>query len=598
MQPIVIPCPHCGSKLKLRNPALLGKIGKCPQCETRFPLTDPAAVTLELAEPEPPSASPPTAATESPPDFPIDVADAHSPTAQLRARRRRDARRFWIIGGTLICLALAGGGWWFAVRQPTAPPSTAEKRTSPQLPAEQRDGSALPENSAKATAKSLPEIVPGPAIGLQYVPHGVRLLINVRPAEIWSADVSGTRILDCLGQDFSAWLAARIEQHCLFSPSEIEEVKFCFYFAAPGEPVACAGVVTLAAPRKRSELIPLFSGQRRTDLELPYYVGETTAHLLIDDRKFAFCPSEMAADWKETSKSPALTRENLLRIVGLSDRDDALTIICEPTDLRLHSEFLVPSDVLQLVDPVLNWLGDDAETLLWGVRLQPSLRSRAVLMSRTRFDQDRLQRSVTERFKQLPPTMLETVSTWNPATLGTKRILGRLPAMCLAVERATEIRSEGGHTVLETQLPEIAGPNLVLATRLAWRESLRGAAPPTVATTDAEPSPATIAQRLAQRIDCDFRRTPLQEAIAYVGTETGVEFELSGDDLKLIGVTQNLPQEFAMENTPAIAILDRMLTKEGMVVVIHEAENRATMTSAKAAQERGETPLPLTRGGE
>lgn len=149
---------------------------------------------------------------------------------------------------------------------------------------------------------------------------------------------------------------------------------------------------------------------------------------------------------------------------------------------------------------------------------------------------------------------------------------------------------------METRLPEVAGPNLALASQLAWRESLHEAAPAQVAiaASNAKPIRTTIAQRLAQPIDCEFRRTPLHEAIAYVASETGVEMELMGDDLMLIGVTQNLPQEFSMEQTPATVILDRMLTKEGLVVVVHDAQNRAMITSAKAAKERNETPLSLT----
>ncbi|MDB5339320.1 MAG: hypothetical protein JWN70_4939, partial [Planctomycetaceae bacterium] len=47
---ISIPCPKCGSVLKLRDSSLLGKTGKCPKCEHRFVLRDPDEVEMELVE--------------------------------------------------------------------------------------------------------------------------------------------------------------------------------------------------------------------------------------------------------------------------------------------------------------------------------------------------------------------------------------------------------------------------------------------------------------------------------------------------------------------------------------------------------------------
>lgn len=595
MQPIVIPCPQCGSKLKLRDPKLLGKIGKCPQCETRFPLTDPAAIELELAEPDEGPETPQPTVTPSPAvGIQIDVADEPSVAAQLRARRRSNRGGVWIAAGAVICLALFGGGLWWLTQRGSDPAVAHVDPTTPNQ-AEQNNTLLPTAPTQPATASSLPTITKGPAINLQYVPHGMGMLVHLRPAEIWAAAPAGGNVLDCLGKPLRDSLTEWIQQRCLFAPEEIQEAKFCFYFGSPGETVETAGVITLAEPRKRSELIPLFEGVRKSDIELPYYVGPTRSYLLIDEQTFAFCPSGMVADWSETIKIPAMTRENLLRIVRQSDRRDQLTVICEPADLRIHSESLVSRDVFRLVASVLDWLGDDAATLSWGVRLQPAFRSRAVVQPRTRFDLDRVQRGLTENIRRLPESMLETVSLWNPESVGTKRILGRFPAMCLAVERGTNIQREGGHAIVETQLPEIAGPNLALASQLAWRESLREAspAPDTVATTNPAPIPTTIAQRLAKPIDCEFRRTPLHEAIAYIASETGVELEILGDDLMLIGVTQNLPQEFTMQQTPATAVLDRILTEEGMVLVVREAQDRAVITSAKAAKERGEDPLPL-----
>ena len=53
MSELLIPCPKCSSALKLPNRSLLGKLGKCPQCQHKFVLKEPEEVELQLAEDEP-----------------------------------------------------------------------------------------------------------------------------------------------------------------------------------------------------------------------------------------------------------------------------------------------------------------------------------------------------------------------------------------------------------------------------------------------------------------------------------------------------------------------------------------------------------------
>ncbi len=55
MSGILIPCPKCGSGLKLKDRSNLGKLGRCPKCSHRFVLTEPDEVELELADASIPS---------------------------------------------------------------------------------------------------------------------------------------------------------------------------------------------------------------------------------------------------------------------------------------------------------------------------------------------------------------------------------------------------------------------------------------------------------------------------------------------------------------------------------------------------------------
>lgn len=55
MSGILIPCPKCGSGLKLKDRTNLGKTGRCPKCSHRFILAEPDEVELELADASVPS---------------------------------------------------------------------------------------------------------------------------------------------------------------------------------------------------------------------------------------------------------------------------------------------------------------------------------------------------------------------------------------------------------------------------------------------------------------------------------------------------------------------------------------------------------------
>ncbi|MCA9071669.1 MAG: hypothetical protein KDA84_22235, partial [Planctomycetaceae bacterium] len=50
MAHILIPCPKCGSGLRLKDRTNLGKLGRCPKCANRFVLEEPEEVELELAD--------------------------------------------------------------------------------------------------------------------------------------------------------------------------------------------------------------------------------------------------------------------------------------------------------------------------------------------------------------------------------------------------------------------------------------------------------------------------------------------------------------------------------------------------------------------
>ncbi len=492
----------------------------------------------------------------------------------------------WFVAAMLIAGA-AGGLTLLSsgniLRQENRDQKSAATHQATSPPAAVAPPSQLPDTATPV----------GPPVDLKYVPHGAAMLVTLHPRDWLSPDIAKYRLSECFGEGFVAWFNAVVRKHCLFDPHEIAEAKLCLYLSAPGEPCRVAGVVTLAVEKKHSELLKRFQGTRRDDFGLPAYRGTTTSYLMIDERTFAFCPTAMAEDWQETINRPATTKESLFRLLRSSDRRDLLTLVFEPSDIQLHSESLVSKRVLPLVHRLMDWFADDVETVFWGIRMDTSLRSRLILRPRTKFDQSRMESVTQNNLRETPGRLLATVRELAPRRLGVKRVLGRFPAMSLAVERGTSRWRQDGNNVWETTLPAVALPNLVLASRLVWEETQRPASTRVEPKPKASISPKTIAQKLATPIDCDFRRTPLHEAVAFIGSEVGVKFELARDDLKLIGVTQNMPQEFTAQQTPATAVLHRMLTGIGLVIVIHDAEQRVVVTTAAAAKQRGETPYPL-----
>ena len=57
---VTINCPKCSAGLKLPDRSLLGRKGKCPNCQHRFVLEEPDEVQLQLADPPSPAPVPAT----------------------------------------------------------------------------------------------------------------------------------------------------------------------------------------------------------------------------------------------------------------------------------------------------------------------------------------------------------------------------------------------------------------------------------------------------------------------------------------------------------------------------------------------------------
>ncbi|MBW3543548.1 MAG: zinc-ribbon domain-containing protein, partial [Planctomycetes bacterium] len=260
MPGIVIPCPHCGKELRLRDRSKLGRKGKCPSCQQSFLLQEPEEVELELVEaPSPavgkgamwipdsaagPAASPdpgalPGAAAQDFAgfDFQDDAAAAPSPLKELRTRRGRRSKTGIIVGGAVgSLLAVAVLVFVFTRGREEPKPEPKKRVASVEYKAAKEE---LRDNFNLAAAASPTH---GKPIELLHVPSGANIIFHIRPAELWSEEPQAQELMACLG-DVGQWAQAKLAELCRFEPKEIEEALICLILPVRGEPPDVAVVV-------------------------------------------------------------------------------------------------------------------------------------------------------------------------------------------------------------------------------------------------------------------------------------------------------------------------------------------------------------------
>lgn len=614
MSTVLIPCPNCGKALKLRDRSLLGRNGKCPSCDHRFVLEEPEEVALELADAAAPAVG--TAPKWIPDELPVTAPEPTAPAdpsipfvpaddgARIRELRRRNARRrnAGILMGALVALGI--GSVVYAVRSYVPEPAKADPKPPPAVNVAYQAQQQTLESNAEL-AKSLSP-TNGDPIRLLYLPAGANVVINVRPAELWQDGEQFTEFRYALGEPLVPWIESKIREICLYEPRQIEEILFSIMLGARGSTPEIAAVVRMAeAPRPSEMILKIQSSQQSalpsTERGMTLFKGESRAFLLVDEKTFATAPVRMADDLLESIRHPALTQPSIEETLLETDRERHLTIVFPPTDTRIHLDALVPEIARPAFDRLCLWLGDDVEAVAWSMHLGPEqFFSEFVLRNQHAREQmvitpGELRRHVDRRLQQLPQELLAAVQKMEPQEYGRRQIVGRFPAMMQAYTLGT-LSGIGDRSVrLTTMLPERAAPNLALGALLTWDESTRTdfskeAPPPSTAS---EKLPERLADRLKKPIEIDFRRTPLHEAISYIRGETSVKFEIDGNALKLGGMTQNMPQTFAMGVVPAEQALRAILKtyeKEGLCIVLDESAKTARLTTKAAAREQGLTP--------
>lgn len=651
MPGLEIPCPQCGRLLKLPDRSMLGRKGRCGKCSHKFIMKEPAApvfaeaaparkskIQFEYADdlpdpgadktmmgisvryvPDDPALQKPvqsagrTTAVPPPvmpaveqlalqemlPDPTVDDAGgAHaSPVSKVRQNRQKARRRQMIMGGAaLVTVAIAAGAFWkMNGSQPKK--LAANKTTEHSSKSQSHEGDVETEKPSKSAATA--KVKAGEPITLALVPEGARILIHLRPSDLWQSG-SAEEVRACLGP-LGEWLESTIKARCLLPPADIDEALFAL-IPISRDTFDVAVVVHSKKDLKRSELIDKFDGEL-VDKPHEHYVGKERAWLVHDNRTFASAPKSMAQSLAESVDSPSVTSDGIQAVLSMTDRNRHFTIVCDLEDVRLGVNTLAPESARKFLEGVVDFFGDDVESLAWCLNLGDAegandLRSEVFVRNKLSRSPPKLLADLKQKLAKLPAEILELVHMSNPKKIGEKKVVGRFPIMTKIVERSTKFDTAHRLVSMKVELPERAGPNLALGTLLTWNQttlpgfgsSSKTAVPVVAAQANL---PEKIADRLKKKITVDFKREFLYKAVEFIGEETSVQIKLDGPGMKEVGITQNEYQTFAMENAPATAVLNKILAPKKLVLVVDEDKKVATITSLPIVERKNLKVFPL-----
>lgn len=255
-----------------------------------------------------------------------------------------------------------------------------------------------------------------------------------------------------------------------------------------------------------------------------------------------------------------------------------------------------------LADRFLFWFGKDVQTISWSIHFERDFYMETLLHPTQGNSPAKLQQFARRKLSSLPDEILSRVQMMRPATVGSRAIIGRFPAMLKAVEIGTTTHIDPAGVRLITLLPQRAAANLVAGTMLTWNQSLLENIDDDSHLTRAaiETIPEKVVDRLDLKVLIDFRATPLREALGYIGDCIKTEIEIDGDALKAAGFTQNMPQTYNPGSITARKAIDTIFQKyagerDPLVLVIDEAGKRLLFSTVSKAKADG---LTIFKTGE
>jgi len=529
---------------------------------------------------------------------------AEDPTSAAAMRKRRQQRQKAVVIGVVGVAILIGG--LAAILLPMMNSKDSRSKTSTASGAVPETVETLQlytREMLESNLALLDEFRPtkGQPIDMRYVPNGVNVVVQLRPAELWGTDRTAAELRASLTEGVVSWLESQIKTVCRREPSQITEATMVFVLGAFGTEPRTAAVVHLKEPGRQADLVKEFGGKLLDEnLQPPITVTEKYAYVLVDTKTFAVAPADTALELQDALKTPnGYVSVNVAELLKKTDRDRLLTIAAEVPDVRRHLETLFPESVRPLAAAVLDWLGEDVDAIAWSLHARPTLHSELILRPRAGVAPTALKSSIQSQLDVFPGRLVDLAKTLNPRQEGFRDMIGRFPAMMEAVRQSTVLHVGPQQVTATTVLPAKAAPNLALGALLTWDESRRttsssSSGAPTVASTSS--SSQTIAEKLKTPILAEFNRTPLEQAIQYIGDQTGVDFSVDGDALRMTGYTRNMPQTMSLGKVPATEALKQILglpNQKDLAVFVDEGEKKAVLSTKPYLKQKGKAEYAI-----
>lgn len=657
MAGISIACSSCGASLKLPDASLVGKRVKCPKCGTRFVLTipsvvaaEPEEVPLQLADHVAPPEMPlvgtsarwvPDAPVPVLPLAPVEQSNALAPSNALAESNalpqgftgserpafvapvtqpenpaalfaisvtadgpgtaagsvidrvkggRRKSRNIPVFASVSVVLIVAVcGSIWFFSQQSDTSALQREIKASAEYQETVADRAAS-NDDAKALSPTSGEPIP-----IDYLPFTPQVVCHMHPAELWKED-RNTGEFQAMLSTLGIWLNEQIETRTRYKPQEISELTFAINFGPRMTAPEVAAVVRLKSPQTDQDFMQRFKGRIYADPKVELYEAPDFSYMIIDHQTFAVAPSSMSESLAMSMKDPALLSSDMEPLMRESDRDRHLSLLFDLKIVDSHREDAFTSQLQTLADKFLFWFGEDVQTVSWSIHLEPQLFMETLLHQTQASTPAKLQRFTQSKLSHLPEEILSGVRMMRPATVGSRDMIGRFPAMIKALEIGTTTHIDPSGVRLVTLLPRHASANLAAGALLTWNQSLltNFEDDSHLTKNDTTKIPDKIADRLKMKVLIDFRRTPLQEALSYIGDSINTEITIDGKAFEGAGFTQVMAQTYDLGNVTALKAIDTMFEeyadeRDPMVLVVDEAANKITVSTVSKAKADGLT---------
>lgn len=598
MKPFRIVCSSCAKKLTINKPELVGKRVKCPQCQSPLlikppPTPRPPPADKSAEEIPPPSSAEPSAEPVGLPQINIGQDDVLARVGPRRQRRKRGSALKWVLMGFL---AIGSGvvvfGYVTLTRDavptgatpsvPAAVPGSASLTSPTVAPGgKQAEKYALPEKPER-----------GAAYAFDYVPAGARLVLHWRPATL----NANTEFWKCSGT-LLPWLDQQLIDATGISSENLEWAR-CYLIPGPrgGAPSAVFKFKPVATYDLQS-WTNAQKGAAEQIVGMQVYQRDGQRIIWLDDMTGLSVPVLLLEEAINTAENPLPMTAALDQLITQTNSSAEFSLLFDLKSVETGLPDWFSKDQEFFMETLLAWWGDQTEAVLWEVELEEERFYSRMMTQAAPFTSANTLKSFWRRnLNELSKASWDDLRQRSLHSMGAQTVLARFPAMLQLASRFTTVDVDRQRVTLETMLSERAGPNLSLASWLYWRERyLPEGVPGAPAVEVVEGTePKTLVERLQAKLFIDFRLTPLQEAIALIGEEIGMPFEIDGDALKNQGYTQNMPQDYNLgEVTAEVALAHLLAQYPKMVVVLDESARKAILTTEAGAAAKNMQPYPF-----